>query len=361
VASRRSPPRATTRRPRGRASRGFRRLRRGLPLGRRVVGLRQIDGMPHSFQRARSSVVVRQQKASRPPARHRRRVSPGTPSVACANVERPKIRPCSGRRTSSRVRTQQDTTRTNQQVRADPPPDHRRQAVQVKKSRASLETRRPYLQPQLAGVQVMGSSGSSDGLIFGLIRVRSFAFSGVRISATMQVTDAGGAWRTRILSPENRKVAGSNPPDRFLACNEETEVLCSLVASKSRVSPTPERPRPLPSWPTLLQLGSCLRSQLLCRLLDGSGSLLAIFLIFSWILLKISDHFSKIDYELQDFARSVRPCPIPSFIFQCWNHIPCRHRAFIVPGLDYVLDITPPCDQIDVKMRLLVPDFGFLR
>jgi hypothetical protein len=52
----------------------------------------------------------------------------------------------------------------------------------------------------------------SGGLICGLIRLRSSAFSGVRISAAMQVTDAGGAWQTRILSPENRKVGGSTPP-----------------------------------------------------------------------------------------------------------------------------------------------------
>ena len=70
-ASRRSPPRATTRHPGGRARRARHRLRRGLPPGCRAVGLRQIDGMPHDSQRARSSVVVRQRKASRPLARRR--------------------------------------------------------------------------------------------------------------------------------------------------------------------------------------------------------------------------------------------------------------------------------------------------
>lgn len=48
-------PRATTRRPGGRATRRHHRSRRGLPPGRRVVGLRQADGMPHQSQRARSS------------------------------------------------------------------------------------------------------------------------------------------------------------------------------------------------------------------------------------------------------------------------------------------------------------------
>jgi hypothetical protein len=52
----------------------------------------------------------------------------------------------------------------------------------------------------------------SGGLICGLIRLRSSAFNGVQISAAMPVTNVGGAWRTRILSPENRKVGGSTPP-----------------------------------------------------------------------------------------------------------------------------------------------------
>ena len=39
--------RATTRRPGGRAWQAGRRSRRGLPPSRRVVGLRQVDGMPH--------------------------------------------------------------------------------------------------------------------------------------------------------------------------------------------------------------------------------------------------------------------------------------------------------------------------
>jgi hypothetical protein len=48
--------------------------------------------------------------------------------------ERSKIRPCTGRRTSSRIRTRWDTTRTNQQVTADRPPDHRRPVRQATKS-----------------------------------------------------------------------------------------------------------------------------------------------------------------------------------------------------------------------------------
>jgi len=39
--------RATTRRPGGRAGRGMVECCRGLPPSRRVVGLRQVDGMPH--------------------------------------------------------------------------------------------------------------------------------------------------------------------------------------------------------------------------------------------------------------------------------------------------------------------------
>lgn len=41
-------PRATTWRPEDRATQRRCRSRRGLPPGRRVVGLRQADGMPHS-------------------------------------------------------------------------------------------------------------------------------------------------------------------------------------------------------------------------------------------------------------------------------------------------------------------------
>jgi hypothetical protein len=46
--------RATTRHPEGRARQRTRRFRRGLPSGRRAVGLRQIDGRPHVPQRATS-------------------------------------------------------------------------------------------------------------------------------------------------------------------------------------------------------------------------------------------------------------------------------------------------------------------
>jgi len=54
AASPRSPLRATTRQPGGRAGRRTWRLRRGLPPGWRVVGLRQADGTPHDPRRARS-------------------------------------------------------------------------------------------------------------------------------------------------------------------------------------------------------------------------------------------------------------------------------------------------------------------
>ena len=51
-----SAARTTTRRPRGRATRSTRPFRRGLPLDRRVVGLRQADGTPHEPQRTRSVI-----------------------------------------------------------------------------------------------------------------------------------------------------------------------------------------------------------------------------------------------------------------------------------------------------------------
>ena len=91
-----------------------------------MVGLRQ-DGMQHELQRARSSsVVTRQQKASRPPAR-RIAGSPPPPSSRMVEQRRTaKIRPYPGRRTSSRVGTQQDTMRRNNQVTGDPLTDHRR-------------------------------------------------------------------------------------------------------------------------------------------------------------------------------------------------------------------------------------------
>ena len=60
------------------------------------------------------------------------------------------------------------------------------------------------------------SRGSQHGLIFGLIRMRLSAFSGIRGSVLlwclMQATDVGGAWRTRIPSPEKRMVGGSTSP-----------------------------------------------------------------------------------------------------------------------------------------------------
>jgi len=60
--------RATTRRPGGRAARGRVTTRRGLPPGRRVVGLCQVDGMPHEPRRGRESTgrPARAQLISRP-------------------------------------------------------------------------------------------------------------------------------------------------------------------------------------------------------------------------------------------------------------------------------------------------------
>ncbi len=53
------PEGATTRHPGGRARRRTCLFRRGLLPGCRTVGLRQVDGMPHESQRARSSVARR--------------------------------------------------------------------------------------------------------------------------------------------------------------------------------------------------------------------------------------------------------------------------------------------------------------
>jgi hypothetical protein len=50
------------------------------------------------------------------------------------------------------------------------------------------------------------------GLIFGLIRLRSPTFIGVRINAAMQVADVNGIRRTIIPTFENAKVVGSTPP-----------------------------------------------------------------------------------------------------------------------------------------------------
>jgi hypothetical protein len=50
------------------------------------------------------------------------------------------------------------------------------------------------------------------GLIFGLIRLRSSKFIGIRINTTVQVTNASGTRRTIIQTSENRKVGGSTPP-----------------------------------------------------------------------------------------------------------------------------------------------------
>jgi hypothetical protein len=51
---------------------------------------------------------------------------------------------------------------------------------------------------------------SPSGLIFGLIRLRSSKFIGVRINTTAHVTNVDVIRRTIIPSPENRKVGVSN-------------------------------------------------------------------------------------------------------------------------------------------------------
>jgi hypothetical protein len=79
-------PRATTWGPGGRATRGRCRSHRGLPPGPHVVGLRQVDGMPHGSQRARSSVVIQRRK---------RITTPNTPTHEATGPKREK----SGRQT----------------------------------------------------------------------------------------------------------------------------------------------------------------------------------------------------------------------------------------------------------------------
>ena len=58
--------------------------------------------------------------------------------------------------------------------------------------------------------------------------MRSSAFSGVRVSTAMQVTDASRAWRTRIPRPENQKVDGSTRPYRRVV-NAHTAVVASAT------------------------------------------------------------------------------------------------------------------------------------
>jgi hypothetical protein len=61
------------------------------------------------------------------------------------------------------------------------------------------------------------------GLIFGLIRLRSPTFIGVRINAAMQVAEVNGIWRTIIPTSENRKVDdsdyGQRDPPGSLQCS----------------------------------------------------------------------------------------------------------------------------------------------
>ena len=62
---------------------------------------------------------------------------------------------------------------------------------------------------QLAEERHVRELGGDCGLIFGLIRLRSSSFIGVRIHAAMQVADANGIRRTIIPTPENRKVGST--------------------------------------------------------------------------------------------------------------------------------------------------------
>src|SRR2546423_14936119 len=67
----------------------------------------------------------------------------------------------------------------------------------------------PGISPPLA--KVSARQPGPSGLIFGLIRLRSPAFIGVRINVLAGIADVNGIWRTIIQTPENRKVVGSIP------------------------------------------------------------------------------------------------------------------------------------------------------
>jgi hypothetical protein len=53
-------------------------------------------------------------------------------------------------------------------------------------------------------------------LIFGLLRLRSSTFIGIRINVAMQVMNASAIRRTIIQTSENRKVGGSTAPGHHL-------------------------------------------------------------------------------------------------------------------------------------------------
>jgi hypothetical protein len=62
----------------------------------------------------------------------------------------------------------------------------------------------------------------APGLIFGLIRLRSPTFIGVRINAAMQVADVNGIRRTIIQTSENRKVGGRPRPGHHYLASENS-------------------------------------------------------------------------------------------------------------------------------------------
>jgi hypothetical protein len=73
---------------------------------------------------------------------------------------------------------------------------------------AAAATDRKSLRPPLYRPRRHASNPGPDHWLFGVIRVRPSAFSGIRISVVMQVTGADRTQRTRILSPENWKAGG---------------------------------------------------------------------------------------------------------------------------------------------------------
>jgi hypothetical protein len=75
------------------------------------------------------------------------------------------------------------------------------------------------------------SRACDSGLIFGLIRLRSPKFIGVRINAATQVTDVNGIRRTIIQTSENRKVGGSTPP---LATPLAATLACDVPCSQGQ-------------------------------------------------------------------------------------------------------------------------------
>jgi hypothetical protein len=76
----------------------------------------------------------------------------------------------------------------------------------------------------------------TGGLIFGLSRLRSSTFIGIRINAAMQVADVNGIWRL-LPTLENRKVGGSTPPWP-LYFTREGRISSSFLRASSQFSAT---------------------------------------------------------------------------------------------------------------------------